>query len=613
MSETREGASTNSDAAWWQSDGRERPRPYKGIARTSRYLTMRDGVKIAVDIYLPRTLRATDRLPTVIHQTRYYRQMHFRWPLGWFIERVDPMRQAIRHLVKNGYAFVSVDARGSGASFGSRQMEWSPDEVKDGAEVVDWIIQQPWSNDLVGTTGVSYDGTAAEMLLVNQHPSIEAAQLRFSLFDIYPDILCPGGARNLFFIQTWSSLNDALDRNELASFARERMGRLPGMAIRGVAPVDEDATGSMLQDAVKAHESNYDIYRTSLEIEFRDDRTASGIAAAHFSPHAFSQEIEGSGAAIYSWSSWYDGAYTLSAIKRFLNIKTPGSRLILGPWDHGGQQNPDPLGDGTVRFDHTGEMLRFFDHHLKGLSTGIEHEKPIHYFTMGEEAWKATDTWPPPGFETTPLYLAEGHTLGRGKPPAGEGADTYQVDYSASSGPTSRWMTQVNVAQVKIGYPDRKQQDAKNLVYTSEPLERDTEVTGHPIVTLFVRSTAEDGQFFVYLEEVTENGDVHYVTEGVFRAIHRKVSQEPPLYEVPVPHHTFRRGDAMPLVPGEVAEITFDLQPVSYLFRKGHSIRVAIAGADKDNFALVPPLPPTIKVLRNQAHPSHITLPVLVK
>jgi predicted acyl esterase len=176
-------------------------------------------------------------------------------------------------------------------------------------------------------------------------------------------------------MQTWSSLNDSLDRNELASFARQHMGTLAGMAtpvlypcpvrtrtgpdryrVQGVAPVDEDVTGAMLREAVKAHESNYDIYETSLQAEFRGDKTASGLMPEHFSPHAFMSEIEASGAAIYSWSSWYDGAYTFSAIKRFLSVKTSGSRLILGPWDHGGRQNPDPfVRDGKSHFDHTGE------------------------------------------------------------------------------------------------------------------------------------------------------------------------------------------------------------------------------------------------------------------
>jgi len=581
------------------------------MVRTSRYLTMRDGVRIAIDVYLPRTLKRDERLPAILHQTRYYRRFELKRPFRWILPWTDDMTRMIRRMTNHGYAVVNVDARGSGASFGTRRMEWSPDEVRDGAEVVNWIVEQPWSSGRVGTTGISYNGTAAEMHLVNQHPAVKAANIQFALFDIYTDILRPGGVYNEGFLREWSALNKALDHGRLPAFARQKMGRLAGLAIEGVAPVDSGTTGSTMQDAVRAHADNYDIYRTSMQVEFSDDRTDGGIGADDFSPHAFMREIEGAGAAIYGWSSWYDGAYTLSAIKRFLNIRSPGSRLILGPWDHGGRQNPDPFAWGhKSRFDQAAETVRFFDQYLGETAEGIDGDPPVRYFTMGEETWKAADTWPPPGFEPTPFYLDEGLWLRRGDPPTGDGADTYQVDHSASSGKASRWATQVNVAQVQIGYPDRKIQDGKLLVYDSAPLERALELTGHPIITLYVRSSATDGQFFVYLEDVTAGGDVHYVTEGVFRARHRKIKTGTPPYRAPVPYHTFRREDAMPLVPGQVVEITFDLQPVSYLFQRGHAIRLAIAGADRDNFEIYPAQPPTIEVQRSQAYPSHILLPI---
>jgi putative CocE/NonD family hydrolase len=149
------------------------------------------------------------------------------------------------------------------------------------------------------------------------------------------------------------------------------------------------------------------------------------------------------------------------------------------------------------------------------------------------------------------------------------------------------------------------------LVYTSAPLVRDVETTGHPLITLHVRCSASDAQFFVYLEDVFPNGEVYYVTEGVFRAIHRTISQETPPYQLPIPYHSFRREDALPLAPGEVAEVTFDLLPVSYLFKRGHAIRVAIAGADANNFALLPTAPPEIEVLCSPAYPSHVVLPII--
>jgi putative CocE/NonD family hydrolase len=126
-----------------------------------------------------------------------------------------------------------------------------------------------------------------------------------------------------------------------------------------------------------------------------------------------------------------------------------------------------------------------------------------------------------------------------------------------------------------------------------------------------VSSNATDGTFFVYLEDVDEQGRVSYVTEGQLRAIHRRLGDQPPPYHHVVPYRTFKRADAQPLVPGEVAELVFDLLPTSYRFQPGHRIRFAIAGADASHFAILPGGPPTVHVHRSRLHDSHIELPVI--
>ena len=131
-------------------------------------------------------------------------------------------------------------------------------------------------------------------------------------------------------------------------------------------------------------------------------------------------------------------------------------------------------------------------------------------------------------------------------------------------------------------------------------------------MTLYVTSTHTDGAFFVYLEDIDEGGKVIYVTEGQLRAIHRKVSTDPPPYKILVPYHSFKKKDAMPLVPGEMAELTFGLHPTSVLVKRGHRIRIAIAGSDKDTFARIPAEgTPVITVARNNQYASHIDLPVV--
>jgi len=137
------------------------------------------------------------------------------------------------------------------------------------------------------------------------------------------------------------------------------------------------------------------------------------------------------------------------------------------------------------------------------------------------------------------------------------------------------------------------------------------EVTGHPVVTLFVTSTATDGQVFVYLEEVDEASRVRYVTEGQLRALHRKLSTGRPPYKTVVPYRTFLRRDAKPLVAGQITQLTFDLFPTSYLFRKGRRVRIAIAGADKDHFDPLAGPPPTVQFYRGGAYCSRIDLPLI--
>ena len=149
------------------------------------------------------------------------------------------------------------------------------------------------------------------------------------------------------------------------------------------------------------------------------------------------------------------------------------------------------------------------------------------------------------------------------------------------------------------------------MCYTTAPLNKDTEVTGHPKVTLYVSSTAEDGNFFVYLEDVDPEGRVTYVTEGMLRMLHSKQSDTNSPCAKIITSRTYEREDAFVLRPGEVAELVFSLLPTSYLFKKGNSIRISLAGADKDHFDFNPKEPPVVCYYRNRNNPSYIALPIV--
>jgi len=565
---------------------------------------MRDGVRIATDLYLPVGLPGGEKVPTLLLQTRYYRAFDVRWPASAFTDRFSAM---LERFGRNGYAVVAIDTRGSGASFGWIDAPWSPDEVKDGEELVRWITHQPWSNGAVGAIGTSYDGTAAEMLAANQHPAVRAVAPRFALFDCYTDIAFPGGLHLNWFTKNWGAGNDALDGGHPGTVLRFPKS----VFVKGVLPVDEDRDRALLRSAIKEHEKNHDVYADMSGMTFREDRTQRGFSFADVCPFGYVRELHSAGIPMFGYTGWFDGAYPNSAIKRFNTIKNPGSRLVLGPWDHGGRQNVSEFSPSRKSaFPHGELLLRFFDLHLRNRPTGIEHEPAVWYFTMGEEKWKSSASFPPPGGKTVSVYLSEGSALRYLPPAVAAGSDTYKADYSAGTGPTSRWNSPYNPNQDQIRYPDRRREDRKLQVYDSRPLAVPLEVTGVPIVNLYVTSNAADGAFFVYLEDVWPDGSVHHVTEGELRAIHRRESEVQPLYEFPGINRTFSREDAEPIRPGETARLRFEMIATSYQFKAGHRIRVAVAGADKDHFAFVPAEPPTIEIMRNRAFPSRVELPV---
>jgi uncharacterized protein len=548
---------------------------YKELEQRSLYLTMRDGVKIAIDVVLPKPLAARDKLPAIMHMTRYWRSNQGDKPAPFF--------------PSFGYVQVFVDARGTGASFGVWRAPFSPDEIKDYGEVVNWIIKQPWSNGKVGALGNSYEGNTALWLTVSMNPAVKAVIPRHFEFDEFSETPYPGGVLTDWMVKKWNEGNYQLDTNP------------------GVRLVDEDADQHLYREATKLRAQNLDVYGAARQTTFRDDR-AFGVSLDEISLHSYVTQIQKSNAAINSWGGWFDASTADAVIRSFMTLSNY-QRAVIGPWNHGGGQNASPFqGDQALRVMQGYEWLRFFDHYLKDVDTGLDAQKLLYYFTLGEGKWKTTATWPLTQAKPARWYLSEGNALSTDTPKLA-GEDAYQINFDATSGEKNRWHTQVGG---QVSYPDRAMEDKKLLTYTSSPFSVDTEITGYPVIDLFITSTATDGAFFVYLEDVDEQGVVTYVTEGELRALHRKISTETPPYKLAVPYHSFKKKDAMPLVPGQIAELKFALQPTSILIKKGHRLRIAIAGADKDTFARIPETGvPEIKVARNKQNPSWIELPVI--
>jgi len=581
----------------------------------SLYVTMRDGVRIAIDVWLPEGLEDGRRIPALIHATRYWRALQSS---GGGIESENRYAEA-NAFNDAGYALVLVDARGSGASFGTRPYEMSVEEATDYGEIADWIIDQPWSNQRVGAYGVSYAGNTAEMLLINRHPAVRAIAPLFNDFDNFGHLVFPGGVLTVGFLEQWGNRVHQMDANDICAVRLvdgDACLELTGRWL-GVKPVDSDKDGLLLARAVAEHRANVHPFDAALRYEFRDDPWGGegGMRNVGYlrSPAGHLEDIEASGAAMFVRVGWQDAATVNGALGRYLTIDNP-QQVFIGPWDHGARNDADPFhpSDQPVSpspDEQFNQMISFFDRYLKdGGGSGVESS--ISYYTLGADRWTTTTSWPPAGFERRSWYFSADGLLAGAMPDETEGHDTYRVDFSATTGLHNRWYT--NNGSGDVIYPDRADEDLKLLTYTSEPLGADTEVTGHPIVTLFIRSTEEDGAFIAYLEDVAPDGRVTYVTEGQLRGVMRRVSDAPPPYRKAGPHRSERRADAMPLVPGEVSELEFELWATSVLFREGHRIRIAIAGADADSFLRYPRdgAVPQLTVERNGRFASRVTLPM---
>ena len=587
----------------------DRPAPYDVPARPfSLYLAMRDGCRIAADVYLP---QATDgergAVPTILILTPYYR----RFALGEDASSAtDPSPNAAKYrdfFVPRGYAVVVVDVRGTGASFGTRDSFRSPTERDDFREIADWIVAQDWSNGVIGSTGISYLGAASCFLASTGHPAVKAIAPLFAVWNTYVDHLYPGGVLLNQLAESYDDIMVGLDHDRRDILAKQPYFDNPDFS--GPQPVDEDVDGALCRAAVRAHLGNFHMPDFISEFRFTDDRLPydPSFGAHSFSPYHYADGIRPD-CAILSVSGWMDGAgFSNGAIARYLSL--PGNRqhLLIGPWDHGARTNVSPWRERSQPdFDVLPEVLRFFDHYLMGRDTGLQDEAPIHYFCIHTDDWRSATAWPPVEARRT-LHLGTDGALSEEAGAVGE--DEYMVDFTTGSGVNTRHERLAAVALTDY-YTDWQGRDAAMLSYETAPLDEGGEIVGHPVIDLWMTSNQGDAVLHVYLSEVEEDGSVRYVTEGVLRALHRQETTAPANQNWSWPFRDFSRANAAPLEPGEAVRMRFALLPVAWSFAVGSRIRLSIAGADCDHYVQLPyGRPPVLAIMRGGETPSRIELP----
>src|SRR5512134_361161 len=192
-----------------------RPATHAVPAPRSCYVTMRDGCRLALDAYVPQA-KGIARFPAIVILTPYYRRFKLARP------GADPSPNAAKYrdfFVPRGYALVVVDVRGTGASFGTRDSFRSPTERVDYREIAEWIVSQPWSDGVIGSTGISYLGAAALFLASTGHPGVKAVAPLFAVHDTYSDHVFPGGIMCTTITENYDDLVRALDLDQRENLA----------------------------------------------------------------------------------------------------------------------------------------------------------------------------------------------------------------------------------------------------------------------------------------------------------------------------------------------------------------------------------------------------------
>ena len=556
----------------------------------SLYVPMPDGVRLAVDVWLPAGTAVGARLPTVLETDRYWRARAYAGGI-----KDNPNYQIALPWNRRGYAYVFADLRGTGASFGTLTAELGSVMIADVGSLADWIAAQPWSNGRVGVTGVSYSGDTAMLSLALRNPHITAAAPISYDFDPYEDLARPGGILIQPLIDPYALLLRILDKAGgttcATSAETEQICKEAGLTGAAPEPVDGPHGQALLAQARAEHFHNVNLV----------DMATAGVYRNYTSgPQSWTvtsvgdkiAAIEAGGVPILTFAGWLDAGTPDGVLSEFTSMSNTQEDWI-GPWSHGQGYIADPFEPSRplTAAEHqqlADRVYAFFDRYVK------HDERPdgsrlLHYYTLNEGTWRTTARFPVPGTRTRRLYFAAGHALAW-HPAAQPSADLLRLDPAAGSGTLNRWNT--NLTGQPVVYPDRAGVDRKLLSYTSAPLRRATRVTGLGRVTLTatgVRGTSH-GALYAYLEDVQPDGRVTYITEGELDLTDRATlpkRDNPPWRRLRTPR-SYASTDAAPFPLGEPQRVTFDLLPTSVLFRPGDRIRVTIAAADPDAFQLLP-------------------------
>ncbi|MBO9669905.1 MAG: CocE/NonD family hydrolase [Sphingobium sp.] len=549
--------------------------PYPDFLRSSQYVPVRDGTRLAVNIYRPAngTAAAAKPLPVIFAFTPY--RARYKDDQGRIVETALNDQLALRSLIRAGYVVAVADIRGKGASFGMRRGFQDRTEANDGHDLIEWLAKQPFSDGMVGMVGCSYLGGTT------LHTASTAPKALKAIFVGATDIDKYAFVRNGGITAQFNTRPDEPLSVDLASI-----------------PVDADADGSELKVAAGQHAYNTPMGPLWYGMPYRDSvSTFTGNAFwQEAGPYPYFKAIRNSGMATYFWGNWQDEP-TSHVILEAANLN---GKLLAGPGGH----CASPVG-----FDLPGEVTRFFDHHLKGAANGIDKEPRATYWVEGLNgkggyvrsndlpgAVSARRSWFLDGGKSGTSHSANDGTLSARRTP--EGHDSFSVNYDL---PPPEYFA---------FWPGPM--DDKGLSYTTSALDAPLKLIGYPTAHLQIVADKPDADVFVYLEQVPADGKVEVIAFGRLKLSHRKLGKAP--YDVlGLPWHSGLSKEVAPLPIGNKATLDIALTPVSRIVPRGSKLRVTIAGADPrqrnlQNIKQTPP--PVLTVLRGGVAGSRIDLPV---
>lgn len=550
--------------------------PYPDVQRQSLYAPVRDGTKLAVNIYRPArgTVAVTERLPVIFVFTPY--RARYTDAAGKVVETALEDRLALRSLIRAGYVVAVADIRGKGASFGHRRGFQDRTEALDGRDLVEWLARQDFATGKVGMLGCSYLGGTTFHVATTAPPALKAVFVGASDLDKY-GFVRRGGIPAQFNTRPDEPLSE-----DLASL-----------------PVDGDADGAMLRAAVAQHADNTPMAPLWYGMPFRD--SVSPFTGNAFWQEAgvyrYLQQVRQAGIATYFWGNWEDEPTAQSILSA---ASLPGSRFLAGPGSH-----CVPPKD----FDFTGEVQRYFDFHLKGAANGFDRQLPVTYWLEGRDgsgsyvrsarlpgaARKWQQWFLGQGRSGTARSVNDGSLARRAR---GAGSDLFSVRYDLPSAEYFAFWAQP--------------MDDKGLSYTTPALAQDLRLVGFPVARLKVSADRSDANVFVYLDQVDPAGKASVVAFGRLALSHRAVSPAP-YATLGLPWHSGLQADVAPAVPGQAVDLAIDMTPVARIVPAGSRLRLTIAGVDprQRNLAEIRQDPPTkITVHWGRGSGSRLDLPV---